>query len=477
MKYNKFISKVFSYLAMALIAGTYTACTPEEMDGGLAPAPNSEMVKFSTAPTTANPNIVTFKNETPGTFKAIWDFGNGNTAEGNQVNGAFPVKGTYTVKLTVFTSGGYATNTKEVTIAETNVSMLDREDYNFLTNGAASATGKTWVIDRTKGGHMGVGPPDSDTPIWWQAGPNDKAAEGFYDDKMTFNLNGFKYTYQNNGDTFVNGANAEGLGGTKQGDDYTLSYTPPTNMVWSMVEENGKKYLVLSNKGFIAYYTGVSRYEILSLKENELYLKAGDNANPGVAWWLRLVPEGYKHPVEVRPYKMEDMFDNFDESGNITWKKETLTLNEEYDNPAPLGINKSKKVAMYIKQDGPEYMFANMFSDFSYDFNLNSRAVFKLKVFIPSYNDFKTEKGEDWAIKNLLRQVSVKLQNGNASQPWANQVEIKKSNLETDKWIELTFDFSQFAERKDLNRIVIQFGGEGNHIPGIFFLDDFRLEK
>lgn len=477
MKYNKLITSIYSYLAMAFIAGGFSACMPEEMDGGLAPAPQSDMVKFTATPTADNANIISFTNETPGTFKAIWDFGNGNTAVGDKVNGAYPVEGTYTVKLTVFTNGGHASNTQTITIEETNVSMLDREDYNFLTGGADDTDGKTWVIDKTQAGHMGVGPISAATPEWWSAPPNDKAAEGLYDDEMTFNLNGFKYTYQNNGNTFVNGSNAAGLGGTAQGPDYTLNYTPPANMVWSIVEEGGKKYLVLSNNGFVAYYTGVSRYEILNLTENELYLKGGDGVNPGNAWWLRLVPEGYTHPVEERPYKMEDMYDNFDEDGNIVWKKEALILEENYDNPAPIGINKSPKVAMYVKQEGQPYEFANMFADFDYDFNLNERGVFKLKVFVPSYNDFTTAAGEDWAIKNLLKQVSVKLQDGTSAQPWVNQVEIKQQVNELDKWVELTFDFTPYADRKDLNRVVIQIGGEGNFIPGIFFIDDFILEE
>ncbi len=477
MKYNRFLTSVYSYLAMALMASMFAACTPEEMDGGLAPAPKSEAVQFSATPKLDNANIITFTNNTPGAFKAIWDFGNGSTAEGNQVEGAFPVEGSYTVKLTIFTKGGYASNTKTVEIAETNVKMLDREDYNFLTGGGNAENGKTWVVDRHKAGHMGVGPIAAATPEWWSAPPNDKASEGLYDDEMTFNLNGFAYTYQNNGNTFVNGSNAAGLGGTKQSADYTLNYTPPTDMVWSIVEEGGKKYLVLSNKGFVAYYTGVSRYEILKLAENELYLKGADAANAANAWWIRLVPKGYTHPVEQRPYRITDMYDDFDKDGNVVWKKETLTLNESYDNPAPIGINTSPKVAMYVKQEGKAYEFANMFTDFPFDFDLNTRNVFKLKVFVPSYNDFNKSAGEDWAIKNLLKQVSVKLQNGTSAQPWVNQVEIKQQVNEVDKWVELTFDFSPYKDRKDLNRIVIQVGGEGNFIPGIFFLDDFRLEK
>lgn len=458
-------SSLYLILAAAILGGA-AGCTPEKFERKLAAAPTSDQVQFTVTPTTANPNIINFRNTTPGTITAIWDLGNGLTATGNEASGSYAVAGTYNVKLTVFTAGGYASRTQQVTIAQTNVSMLNREDYNFLTGGAANANGKTWVIEKDYAGHMGVGPIASADPIWWQAGPNEKASEGFYDDEMTFNLNGFAYTYRNNGNTFVNGANAAGLGGTAQSADYTMNYTPPTGMVWSIVEEGGKKYLTLSQNGFLAFYTGATRYEILRLTENELYVKGNDRANAANGWWLRLVPKGYSRPVVLPPYKIEDIFDNFDQAGNITWKKEALTLNESYDNPAPSAAsgNSSQKVALYVKQEGQPFEFANMFADLPYKMDLRQRHIFKLKVYIPSYNDFTTAAGEDWANKNLLKQVSVKLQNGKAAQPWVNQVEIKQQVTVLDKWVELTFDFGDPAitSRQDLDRIVIQVGGEGN---------------
>jgi hypothetical protein len=54
-------------------------------------------------------------------------------------------------------------------------------------------------------------------------------------------------------------------------------------------------------------------------------------------------------------------------------------------------------------------------------------------------------------------------------------VDIVKENLEKDKWLELTFDFSPDAAHTDLDKIVIQFGGEGHKAPGIFFFDDFSF--
>ena len=54
---------------------------------------------------------------------------------------------------------------------------------------------------------------------------------------------------------------------------------------------------------------------------------------------------------------------------------------------------------------------------------------------------------------------------------------IVKANLQKDRWLELEFDFSSVKDRKDYDKIVIQFGGEGHAAPGIFFFDDFSFNK
>ncbi len=468
------ISKIYQLMILAVIF--LASCSPEEFNGSLGPVPNSAEVQFSVTPNAANPNVVVFKNETPGTITAVWDLGNGATGDGSQINGSYAVKGSYTVKLTVFTKGGYASNTKTITIANTNVAMLNREDYNFLTGGADNANGKTWRVEGETKGHLGVGPITSATPEWYQAGANDKAGLGLYDDRITFNLNGFKFTNNNNGDTFSNWEFAKDLQPSASGtSDLAVTYTPVANSTWSIVEEGSKKFLVLSSGAFIGYYTGATRYEILSLTQDELYIK-GNSKKPADGWWQRLVREDYHRPVEVKPVKAEDIFDNFDVDGNVTWKKEALTLNESYDNPLPLPINTSAKAALYIKQEGPDFMFANMFADFNYKFDLTTRNKITLKVYIPSSNDFTTAAGESWANPRLLKQVSVKLQDGTSAQPWANQVEVIQPVNQLDRWVELTFDFSGAVSRKDLDRLVIQIGGEGNHIAGLFYLDDIKLQ-
>lgn len=467
------ISKI--YFLLASFAGFLLAsCSPEEFSGSLGPAPTSEAVQFTATPDAANPNIINFKNETPGTITAIWDLGNGNTGDGAQVNGSYAVKGTYTVKLTVFTKGGYASNTKTVEIAATNVSMLNREDYNFLTGGATAANGKTWRIEGETKGHLGVGPTGGATPEWYSAGANEKATEGLYDDRITFNLNGFKFTNNNNGNTFANFEFVTDLGAPAATSDVTVPYTPAANTVWSILEEDGKKFLVISGGGFIGYYTGTTRYEILTLNEDELYIR-GISKKAGDTWYQRLVRADYVRPIEAKPVKSADIFDNFDQDGNVTWKLENLTLNESYDNPLPLPINTSAKAALYVKQEGSGFMFANMFADFNYKFDLTTRNKISLKVYIPGSNDFTTAAGESWANPRLLKQVSVKLQDGTSAQPWVNQVEVIQQVTQTDRWVELTFDFSGAVSRKDLDRMVIQIGGEGNHIAGLFYIDDIKL--
>ena len=103
----------------------------------------------------------------------------------------------------------------------------------------------------------------------------------------------------------------------------------------------------------------------------------------------------------------------------------------------------------------------------------------KIKVFIPSYNDYTTANNVagSWISNPYLKpQLAVKLQNndlgGNA---WSTQAEIVKGDLEKDKWIDLEFDFSSVKDRVDFDKIVIQFGAEGQDGEGIFFFDDFEF--
>ncbi|RZK80935.1 MAG: hypothetical protein EOO92_06370 [Pedobacter sp.] len=468
MKFQNNITRSFPYLLLGMIL-TITACKRTEFPVESITAPTSADVKFSAVPKSSNVNIVDFKSETEG-FKMLWDLGNGASGEGSSISGSYPEAGTYTIKLTVFTKGGYATTTKQVVIAQTNTSMLSGPDYDLLTGGASSASGKTWVVDKTKSGHLGVGPIAAATAEWYNAGPNEKATEGFYDDEMTFNTNGLKYTYTNHGNTFVNGANGAGIGGAASASDFTFNFTPPTNMTWNFSQAGTQRFINISNNGFLAYYTGVSKFEIITLTENELYVKFADKSNAANAWWVRMVPKGYTHPVipvAPKPLQAANLSDDFDGAGNITWLAENLSYKRAYDNPAPLPINASAKVGFYAKMDGNDFQYGNLQTTLSYRFDLTAKNKIKMKVFIPGFNDFT----------KVNPKVAVKLQNsllgGNS---WQTQKEVAINITEFNKWIQLEFDFSAFSAETVYDKIVVQLGGEGHPNPGIFYIDDFEFK-
>ncbi|HEY9044888.1 MAG TPA: PKD domain-containing protein [Ohtaekwangia sp.] len=449
----------------------------KEDDAELGSVPTETDAAFTYAPTAAKPNILDF-TASSAAFLKKWDFGNGKTAEGDNVQGVFPEKGSYVVTLTVYTSGGSVSSSQTVEIAETDPTLLDLPIYNMLTGGNSDLDGKTWVVDSKTAGHFGLGPVEGTGPDWYKAGANEKDGAGLYDDKYTFKLAGFSYTQQTNGDVFINTQQASNFPGAQPSSgDYKAPYTPPANLTWSITETGGKQYLKISSGGFIGYYTGVNTYEIVTIEENQLFLRYTDAANAAFAWYLRLVPDGYTEPTEPPPYKIEDIYQNFDGSSNFNFVNDSQGSMATYDNPAPVPINTSAKVGKYTKANGQAGEYANVQIPLSYKMDIRNRHVFKLKVFIPSYNDYTTTGGESWQSYNTLqKQVSVKLQNselgGNA---YTTQAEVIQKNLVTDKWLELTFDFSAFSTREDFDKVIVQIGGEAIFTGGIFFIDDFEL--
>jgi hypothetical protein len=68
---------------------------------------------------------------------------------------------------------------------------------------------RVWVCDKDADAHFGVGPSDAFVPIWYAASPNSRAADGFYDDEITFSrdaTNQVSMNVDNKGMTFVLGA-------------------------------------------------------------------------------------------------------------------------------------------------------------------------------------------------------------------------------------------------------------------------------
>lgn len=441
--------KIFFWSVIGAMGAFLAACSPEldnKPDLGLPPT--SEDVTFTYEYDADNPNIVHFTNTTEGSFIAKWDFGNGASADGNQATGAYPLKGDYTVTLLVYTRSGSASNSMVVNIAETNPNMLNTPEFILLTGGADQLDGKTWVIDSTRAGHMGVGPSSSMTPEWWQAPPLDKAGLGLYDDEMTFKLLDFVYVLNNHGDIFVNGAHAGDFGGDPAAGDQKFPYTPPQDMNWSLVDQNGILTLSITKGGTIGFYTGVSTYQVLKLEENEMFIRFLDAKNPDLAWYHRLIPKGYTPPPPPDegtefPVDFETVEPKFTGFGGSTYAV--------VGNPDQSGVNTSAKVGETVH--GVE-TWAGIVTDLKDALDFSVLNVIKLKVWSPVSGIAKL-KIESQADAGNFIEVDVDMTTPNA-------------------WQDLVFDFSGAdAGVYDRMALFFDFGGpEGN----TFYFDDIRRE-
>ncbi|BDD02242.1 PKD domain-containing protein [Persicobacter psychrovividus] len=473
----KFINKISLFFLCVM---AWNACSPyEESRPSLGDQITEDQISF--AIDDSDPNQPVFTNTSATGFKAIWDLGNGTSAAGETAQGMYPSKGDYDITLKVISAGGEAQKTIVYNVPKDDPSLLDREDYNFLTGGGSALNGKNWKWDHTMPAHMGIGPPDGTTPEWWAASPDQKAGLGAYDDVLNFSIFGFAFDLENNGDTYVKDYMKDeflSMGGTivQEDDDITFDIDLNTEgWGWAISDRDGKKFLTFTNGAFPSWHVGGNQeFEVMLLTEDELQLRTiGQDGN---AWYMNFIREGFEHPEvpEVeKPLEANDIFDDFDGNSNIAWILETEEF-ATYDNPRPAGINTSPKVAKYTRTGDNEW--ANVQFELAYRMDLSTRNTFKLKVLLPDYNDYESENGGTIGGK-LQKVVALKLQDSKHPSPWETQVEIVQTVADEDlgKWVELTFDFSSVKEATNFDKVVLQFGSEGHKNSGIFFLDDFKL--
>lgn len=489
---NKIKYGMWVLLSLFIVA----SCSPQESDKyslGVLDTVTQDMVSFSTVPTTKSANEIVFTNTSninaPVAVK--WDLGNGVKATSQTITTQYPEKGDYTVTLTLYAAdGSSASKSQVVHIENDDFSLINTPAYTNLTGGAEKLEGKTWVFDQYHDGHFGVGPADADSPSWWQCPADGKDGSSLYTQKFTFYQQGTKMKWENNGYVYTNAAGVAGLGnpaGVIENPggvgDFDVPYVPDAAGYTFKLNEDAMT-LELSGGAFFGFYTGTSTFKIYSLTETELYVKCVSTVEPGNSWWFRLIPEelNVAEPPIVKTPKAIPLAETFEsEPFSVNFQSETMgsLTKAGYANPAPVPINQSSKVFLYQKSND---FYSNIFwVAADYKFDLTTQNKIRLKVFLPSYNDYTTDNnvaGSWIANAKLLKKVAVKLQDsslgGNA---WTTQTEVVKENLTTDKWLDLVFDFSSVADRQDYDKIVIQFGGEGHSGSGIFFFDDFSFSE
>lgn len=495
------------------------ACSPQELDDhslGSVATITDDQVSFSQTVSPASDNMITFASTTQlpkdGVYTLRWDLGNGSSGDKATAVGVYPFAGEYTVTLSVYAADGVVARKSVVlNFPESDYTLVDTPVYRNLTGGAENTKGKTWVLDQYNNfakevaealkplkekyseadraaaynikGHMGLGPQGSRGQDWWGAAANEKNSWEMYSTKFTFIQDGVQLKIQKNGNEgYGRKASSASKGGFTvhgdSGDDVFFSYSGG-DYTFSLDESGEFPVLTLTGNAYMGYYAGSQDYEIIYQTDKVMALRVNNTVESQDWVFVYCIEElNVEAPAPPKEVKAIPLSENFEGAGLLNFKQEDMgTVSRVVDNPLMLPINTSEKVFRYWKSNG---FYSNLsYTAPDYKFDLTTQNKIRVKVYIPSYNDYTTENGVagDWiSNRKLLPQLAIKLQNGDHGSPWETQTEIVKTDLQKDKWLELEFDFSGVADRKDYDRIVIQFGAEGHAGAGFFYLDDFKFE-
>lgn len=435
----------------------FSACEKDD-EPTLGNAPTQADAAFTYAATAQSDNIIEF-TATNSSLDATWDLGNGSTAQGSVVQATYPFAGTYTVTLTVQNSGGSATSSQQITIAQDDPSLISNPLFDLLTGGAAGPGYKTWAVDSASDAHFGVGPDPIGAagrfPEWYAAKANEKAGADMYNDRYTFKLQGFGFDQVTGGGVYVNTVHA----GDAPFDDTTASpvadfiaaFPDQLGETWTL-DEGADTTLTISGDAMIGYWAGTRTYTIISISENELWLSFVDTkaANPGLTWYVRLVPEGYNsNPGGGGGGQTWSLPMDF-ESVEPTWTTFGNSSQSYLANPDQSGINTSAKV---LETTHGNETWAGLFVDLDGPLDFTTTNTLKLKVWAPDTGTFRI-KLEEQANTN-------------------NFIEVDATVTTASTWQELTFDCS--AAPAEVDRLVI-FPGWNTTVSQSFYVDDIRQE-
>jgi PKD repeat protein len=295
---KKLIYNISIILSFTLI---FSACEEEDYDFGDITAPSNIQVTPEIVGADANnpfgdgSGVVNFTATADNAlaFHFVYNDAAKLSTDGRQ-SYAFSTTGThtYTVTVVAFGTGGASSSTT----VEVEVLVLYTPPADLVTMLTADSS-RTWRIYKDEVGHFGVGPADSFdiTPIWWNAGPNDKEGFGAYDDRMIFNVDG-TFTYITNGDMYGKAdpmaedlAGSQGLtaNGDAEYENYPFGDFTDT---WFLSEPGGRETLTFNGLGYHGFYVGGDHsYAILARSENEMTLKTvGKDGN---GWWGILIAD------------------------------------------------------------------------------------------------------------------------------------------------------------------------------------------
>ena len=306
------MKRIWQYIAIAALAVSAAACTPEYPIPNQAGLPQASDLDVNIL-VDQETNYVTFVMNNKGVVP-VWIFGDqkidGKASKkysytDNNVTLRFREAGEHTVEVKAYNANGLSQGSlvKTFTLDNTYRDPFDPAPYvKAISNGSS----QTWIWNSAEAGHIACGPA-GDPKGWWQVEPNGK--KGFlYDDLMTFGSDG-TYTYDPvDGQAYAK-KDAEYPAGHAIGDDdylfpaekKTTKFTFENNWNDAGIEEI---FLVLDPGSILSYVVHKSlvdepRYQILETKTSAMKKKlqfmatasTPTNAD-GISFYYEFVPEG-----------------------------------------------------------------------------------------------------------------------------------------------------------------------------------------
>lgn len=306
MKYFKII---FSLLAVSLM---FSSCQDDDLGLEAMLVPSNIIV--NTDISTDGSGIVEFMVSADNAFTYQFNFGDGTTgtSQDGSITKRFNKNGLNTYLVTVVAYGKGGISSSKLVEVEVESDFSDPNTKQFLTGGST----KTWYVAAFQPGHLGVGPNSGENfnnPVYYTAAPFEKAGSDanscFYTDELTFSTTGednFTYVLDNNGAaqdnpgrTFFNVDYVGQFGGPTGSGDQCIEFDTGGQKTVTMapassgISSSTGTQIEFSNDGFMSYYIGASTYEILSIDDSSMYVRAVMGNNPDLAWYLKFTTTSY----------------------------------------------------------------------------------------------------------------------------------------------------------------------------------------
>ena len=405
---TKAMKKIINYLGVfILVLITAIACQDDDATFGSLNAPTNLEVNFEILGVDAeNPNgdgsgKVAFTATANGatSYKYVFSDGNVSVPNGTYTKQfSTPGINTYIVTVLAYGTGGSATSTSvEVTVFS---NFSDPEAVELLTGGSS----KVWYYYGAKPGHLGVGPNDgganTGVPSYYSAGVFEKMGSPdsacLYDNALTFTKDGdvLKYTLDNGGNTFYNASF------TGTGSDLCMPLDTSGEKIVSLVPSSSNvpadqkrgTAMNFSDGGFMGYYIQQTTYEILSITEDEMHVRAVMGTDEALAWYhiftTKTIEEQQQGGGDEFELVWEDDFNTDGAPNPDNWTMELGNGNngwgnseKQYYRAENAVVQGGSLVITARKEDfgGQEYTSARMKSEGKFDFTYG-KVEFRAKL-------------------------------------------------------------------------------------------------